>query len=109
MRLEDIRTIATALPEVVEKPHVGRPAFRVRDKLFAGLRVDLSTIDPKRCQELIQQAWSNQAPSALRHDTSRRAEGSQATVAGPHPDQFSRVSCQPSSGSSSSARSMSAA
>lgn len=32
--LETIRKQAMALPEVVEKPHFGRPAFRVRDTLF---------------------------------------------------------------------------
>jgi hypothetical protein len=110
MRLEDIRVIATALPEVAEKAHFGRPAFRVRDKLFVsvhvdddnpfaivhvsqadavasaqdhpesleevwrthgskrifvGLRVELSTISPERCQELIERAWRNQAPKRL--------------------------------------------
>lgn len=32
-----LRTLALALPEVTEKSHFGRPDFRVRDKIFAGL------------------------------------------------------------------------
>lgn len=40
MRLEDIRAFATTLPEVEEKPHFGRPAFRVRDKLFVSVHAD---------------------------------------------------------------------
>lgn len=35
--LEDIRYHATALPEVEEKAHFGRPGFRVRDKLMVSL------------------------------------------------------------------------
>lgn len=40
MRLEDIREIATRLPEVEEKPHFGHPAFRVRDRLFVSVHGD---------------------------------------------------------------------
>lgn len=35
--LDDIRTYATALPEVEERTHFGKPAFRVRDKLFVSV------------------------------------------------------------------------
>ena len=35
-----IRAFAVALPEVVEQPHFGRPAFRVRDKLFVSVHAD---------------------------------------------------------------------
>jgi hypothetical protein len=38
--LEMIRRIATALPEVEEKSHFGRPGFRVSDKLFASVHND---------------------------------------------------------------------
>ena len=38
--LEMIRRFATALPEVEEKSHFGRPGFRIRDKLFASVRND---------------------------------------------------------------------
>lgn len=34
---DDIRDVALALPEVIEAPHFGRPAFRVRGKIFATL------------------------------------------------------------------------
>jgi hypothetical protein len=34
---QQLRTFALALPEVAEKSHFGRPDFRVRDKIFAGL------------------------------------------------------------------------
>lgn len=34
---DDIRTYATALPEVEERTHFGKPAFRVRDKLFVSV------------------------------------------------------------------------
>jgi hypothetical protein len=34
----DVRRLAMALPEVVEKPSYGTPGFRVRDRLFARLR-----------------------------------------------------------------------
>lgn len=38
--LEIIRRFATALPDVEEKGHFGRPGFRVRDKLFASVHYD---------------------------------------------------------------------
>lgn len=38
--LDVFRGYATALPEVTEKPHFGRPGFRVRDKLFASVYQD---------------------------------------------------------------------
>lgn len=38
--LEMIRRFATALPEVEEKSHFGRPGFRIRDKLFASVHND---------------------------------------------------------------------
>lgn len=38
--LDDIRGSATALPEVTERPHFGRPAFRVLDKLFLSVHPD---------------------------------------------------------------------
>jgi hypothetical protein len=38
--LEDIRAHATALPEVEEKLHFGRPAFRVRDRLFVSVHLE---------------------------------------------------------------------
>lgn len=41
--LEAIRGYAMALPEVEEKPHFGRPGFRVRDKLFASVHLDDQT------------------------------------------------------------------
>ena len=110
MQLEDIRTMATALPEVEEQPHFGRPAFRVRDRLFVsvhmdeddpfaivhvdptdaatavqdqpdaldevwrthgserifvGLRIQLSQLSPERCQDLIERAWRHRAPARL--------------------------------------------
>ena len=34
---QQLRTLALSLPEVAEKSHFGRPDFRVRDKIFAGL------------------------------------------------------------------------
>jgi hypothetical protein len=34
---DEARTIALALPEVVEADHHGRPSFRVRGKIFATL------------------------------------------------------------------------
>jgi hypothetical protein len=34
---QQLRTLAVALPEVAEKSHFGRPDFRVREKIFAGL------------------------------------------------------------------------
>jgi hypothetical protein len=36
--LEDVRAIALALPETIERPSYGTPGFRVRDRLFARLR-----------------------------------------------------------------------
>jgi hypothetical protein len=36
----DVRRICLALPEVAEKPWGGLPGFRVRDRLFARIRVD---------------------------------------------------------------------
>lgn len=38
--VETIRAYATELPDVEEKPHFGRPGFRVRDKLFVSVHVD---------------------------------------------------------------------
>lgn len=35
---EDVRRIALALPETVEKPSYGTPGFRVKDRLFARIR-----------------------------------------------------------------------
>jgi hypothetical protein len=37
IRLDDIRSYAMALPEVVEQPHFRLPGFRVADKLLAHL------------------------------------------------------------------------
>ena len=37
---DDVRAIALALPETVERPSYGRPGFRVADKLFARLHQD---------------------------------------------------------------------
>jgi hypothetical protein len=34
---DDIRAYATALPEVEERTHFGKPAFRVRDRLFVSV------------------------------------------------------------------------
>jgi hypothetical protein len=34
------RKLALALPEVEEKSHFGKPDFRVRNKIFAGLSAD---------------------------------------------------------------------
>jgi hypothetical protein len=36
----DVRKIALALPDTVEKSSYGTPGFRVRDRLFARLRSD---------------------------------------------------------------------
>jgi hypothetical protein len=38
--LDDVRTVALAMPEVDEKPHFGMPAFRVADKGFASVTKD---------------------------------------------------------------------
>ncbi|MEU4693658.1 MmcQ/YjbR family DNA-binding protein [Actinoplanes sp. NPDC023714] len=38
--VDDVRASALALPEVVEKPHFGMPAFRVADKVFASVTKD---------------------------------------------------------------------
>ncbi|MGV1049428.1 MAG: MmcQ/YjbR family DNA-binding protein [Solirubrobacterales bacterium] len=35
---EDVRELALALPETIEKPSYGTPGFRVRDRLFARIR-----------------------------------------------------------------------
>lgn len=35
-----VRELALALPEAVEKDHFGKPSFRVKDKIFATLRVE---------------------------------------------------------------------
>src|ERR1700709_1293819 len=35
---DDVRELALALPETIEKPSYGTPGFRVRDKLFARIR-----------------------------------------------------------------------
>ncbi|MFN8571173.1 MAG: MmcQ/YjbR family DNA-binding protein [Gemmatimonadaceae bacterium] len=37
---QNIRTLALALPEVEERAHMGRPDFRVRNKIFATLPPD---------------------------------------------------------------------
>jgi hypothetical protein len=34
----DVRELALALPDTIEKPSYGTPGFRVRDKLFARIR-----------------------------------------------------------------------
>lgn len=39
-QMDEVRALATELPDVVEKPHFGRPAFRVRDKLFLSVHPD---------------------------------------------------------------------
>jgi hypothetical protein len=36
--LDDVRELALALPETVEKPSYGTPGFRVADRLFARVR-----------------------------------------------------------------------
>lgn len=40
LTLDMIRRYATALPEVEENPHFGRPGFRVRDQLFTSVHLD---------------------------------------------------------------------
>jgi hypothetical protein len=37
---DDVRRLALALPETVERPSYGTPGFRVRDKLFARIHQD---------------------------------------------------------------------
>ena len=37
---DDVRELALALPETVEKPSYGTPGFRVKDRLFARLHQD---------------------------------------------------------------------
>jgi hypothetical protein len=39
---------------------------------FLGLQVRLDSLDSARAQELIEQAWRNQAPNALRRDRRQR-------------------------------------
>jgi hypothetical protein len=49
-RLSRIRSIALALPEVVEKPfggHLTAPAFRIRDKFFVMCSEDATSINVK--------------------------------------------------------------
>jgi hypothetical protein len=36
--LDDVRRVALALPETIERPSYGTPGFRVRDRLFARVR-----------------------------------------------------------------------
>ncbi len=38
MHADEFRAIALALPEAVEEPHLERPSFRVRKRIFATLR-----------------------------------------------------------------------
>jgi hypothetical protein len=38
--LDDVRELALALPETIERPSYGTPGFRVADRLFARLRED---------------------------------------------------------------------
>ncbi|MDX6686122.1 MAG: hypothetical protein QOF86_2250 [Baekduia sp.] len=40
MDVEDLRTVALALPEAVEADHFGRPSFRVRGKIFVTVHED---------------------------------------------------------------------
>ncbi|HLS26936.1 MAG TPA: MmcQ/YjbR family DNA-binding protein [Beutenbergiaceae bacterium] len=40
MEWERIRSYALGFPEVAERPHFGRPAFRVRDRLFLSAHLD---------------------------------------------------------------------
>jgi hypothetical protein len=35
---DDVRELALALPDTIEKPSYGAPGFRVRDRLFARIR-----------------------------------------------------------------------
>jgi YjbR len=44
---EDVRAIALPLPETAEKPAWGRPTFRVRGKIFAGLSEDDTSVGVK--------------------------------------------------------------
>lgn len=37
---DDVRRLALALPETIEKPSYGTPGFRVKDRLFARLHQD---------------------------------------------------------------------
>jgi hypothetical protein len=47
-----MRKLALALPEVEEKSHFGKPDFRVRNKIFAGLSQDGSEGNLKLAPEL---------------------------------------------------------
>ncbi|HWL68457.1 MAG TPA: MmcQ/YjbR family DNA-binding protein [Geminicoccus sp.] len=38
MTPEDVRRLALAMPEAVERAHMGHPDFRVRNKIFAAMR-----------------------------------------------------------------------
>ncbi len=40
MTADDFRELALAMPEAVEREHMGHPDFRVRDKIFATLSED---------------------------------------------------------------------
>ena len=39
VRIEEMRTMALALPEAIEQDHFGFPSFRVRKKIFATMRI----------------------------------------------------------------------
>ena len=98
---EDIRRSVTALPEVTETSHFRFkvPVFQVAGNTFLGmgrhedtaifcipeaaeaaakanpdtyLQVRLGSLDSARAKELIEQAWRNQAPNALRRDRRQR-------------------------------------
>ena len=48
---EEFRTVALALPEVVEKETWGHPTFRFRNKMFASMAEDGSTASVKATKE----------------------------------------------------------
>lgn len=48
---EEFRTVALSLPEVAEKETWGHPTFRFRDKMFAGMAEDGSTVSVKATKQ----------------------------------------------------------
>ncbi|MGU3361704.1 MmcQ/YjbR family DNA-binding protein [Methylobacterium sp. M6A4_1b] len=62
VRPEDVRRLASALPEVVEGAHSGHPDFRVLGRIFATLWVDEERV-VLRLSRVQQEAWIEAGPN----------------------------------------------
>ena len=66
MTADDVRSLALALPEVVEAPHHDRTSFRVGGRIFATMPADGASVNVLLDEEDALAAAGDEGPELLR-------------------------------------------